>query len=129
MIHPASETSGVRCKVYLLLGQFPTVAINTYFPTHVAEHMSCHKGFIAYKASFRWEFRIRFPPSLQLTVFHRRVSMCRPPASKRSSYLLKKFLDTRLISCFEVLAGPVRILSCSECGFFHSNSVFLCPHK
>jgi len=128
MIHSASETSGVRCKLYLLRGQFPSVAISTQYPTHhVAEYVSCHKGFTAYKACFRWEFRIRFSPSVQLTVFHRRVSTCWPPTSKRSTYHLKIFLGTRLISCFGVLAGSVRILSCSECGFFTQTLSFYVP--
>lgn len=66
----------------------------------VPDHDSCHPYFITWETYILREFMIHIFPAMELTLFHRRFSKCRPPPCNQALNLLKIFHDTHFIPCF-----------------------------
>jgi len=49
---------------------------------------------ITKNACIHQEFRVQSSPTIQLTLFHGRISKCHPPAYKQALRLVQMFLDT-----------------------------------
>lgn len=76
-------------------------ALSTDHPTNL---FTDHRSSIIYKDCICWELQSYFSLAVELTVFQRKGSKCRPPACRQASHLLKIFLHTRRSSSLETLA-------------------------